>query len=433
MAPKLILPATALLVVAAAQPIPASQLFSQVNIPSARCNKGDYSMYYRNCSANWDRKPGDPDFCALEVETWIIHFAEDVASDVDASSQSLHGPYCYDSKSCASRPENLTSLDEYSSTAFFDGIMLPFAEANPNLYKAHSIVAPSCSSDLLAGNGTTQSVGGETWSFSGAGIVDAVLQAAFTGLPQPDTLATADRVILSGGAGVMARIDSLATALVGMKRRATGNASAQLDVLGLCDGCLLFDVSPPFIPSPSCQTDVDCPPSVGLPRLATWAGLVRPEWCTTQVAQDVWQCYSAQVLLPALHKADTPVLIFQQQYDAVQLASYGVYASPSNASAGQAWAEAVFAPTVRAALAGVHYAVAPACGTPSSIALSSAWYHTLTRHVDPYGHVHNDSMNTATPEFVEDAVPGGFGPSTFGVWGDDCQHQQGCNPSACAV
>ena len=58
---------------------------------------------------------------------------------------------------------------------------------------------------------------------------------------------------------------------------ALGNASAELAVFGLCDGCLLQTPSPPFASGgPSCTTDATCPPLVGLPADSSLSAALEP-------------------------------------------------------------------------------------------------------------------------------------------------------------
>lgn len=417
-----------------AQPIPELQLFNVYELPGYTCNDGSpYKYYYRNCSANWDRKPGGPDFCIVNEVTWILSFVsgDDISSTSSLRSASmLSGAFCYDEQSCATRQQNLTSSHQLPSTSFPDGIVLPYAEANPNLYKSPAVVLPYCTSDLWAGSGASSIPG---FSMNGSGIVAAVLRALFFDLPGIG-LQSAQRVVITGGPGVIAQADSLAATIRTLKQQVTGNASATVDVLGLCDGCLLLDVAPPFGPA-VCSSDLDCPAPVALPQLGALVPLVRPSWCTVAVAAEPWQCYSGSTLARALNGSiATTVLVFQQQFDAVQLASWGVRLSSEHKVEDPAgtWAQSVFAPATRSVLATFPYSVGPACSVPSYSALSSAWYYTALRHVDPYGHVHNDTMNTAAPIFLEDASVGGFGPSYFGVWSDSCG-VIGCNPSACAL
>ena len=415
---------------AAAQSIPDELLFHKLvlplSTPPTACNDGTpYAFFYRNCTGNWDRHEGDPDFCVVPNTRWLVVFGELLGGGGS-------GAFCYDSASCASRAQNLTSSSSVPATAWANGAVIPFAEVNPNLYLQHSVVAPYCSSDLFGGDGSTASVGDTTFGFNGRGIVDAVLAALFSntsGVSSPNA-ALADSFLLVGPAGVMARIDELADALRALKRAASRNDSAVLDVFGVCDGCLLFSnlTAPADTPMP-CTTDSNCPPVRALPALSAMAGLGRPAWCSDAVP--AWACFTSSPLLGYLRTASTPVLVSSAQYNARGLASYGVQ-WPA-VGAGLVWAQTVFAPAVRSATTTAVYGVTSACPAPQ-VSLAGAYYHTLVPHTDALGRVHNDSLGTAVPLFLEAAAvgEGGGGPGAFGRWGDDCGAFAGCNPSGCA-
>jgi hypothetical protein len=103
--------------------------------PDAVCNDGSpASFYYRNCSANWDRKPGGPDFCS-EAEVggqrrWIVVFGADPRTDLSSGVAPpppvpLAGAYCWDGPSCAARAGALTTSVGLPATAFPSGVLLP--------------------------------------------------------------------------------------------------------------------------------------------------------------------------------------------------------------------------------------------------------------------------------------------------------------------
>ena len=410
----------------AAQPIPDSLLFHSLPLPvvagsNLTCNDGTpYKFFYRNCTGNWDRHAGDPDFCNVTDTRWVLVFSDFSEQDSAAGS----GAFCYDARSCGARQRNLTTSLNLPPTAWANGVVTPFAEVNPNLYLQHSVLAPHCSSDMFAGGGGTARVGDAAWTFSGARIVDAVLNALFSpsALPPP-TAAAADTIVIVGGAGIMARIDELAARL-----RALKNGSGSLAVFGVCDGCLQLEVAGAPTP-PLCTLDSDCPPPTALPLLASLSGgLVRPAWCSEA---DVWRCYMADTLLPFLRRAATPVLLLEAQYSERALASYGL--SIPLSGTGLDWAQSEYAPAVIAALKGANYSVSVACAASQQAAqtLSSAYWRTLTSHEDSFGHTHNDSFGTAVPLFLQAADQRGEG-GVFGTWGDDCSVMRGCNPSGCA-
>ena len=379
------------------------------------------AVYYRNCTGNWDSK--GPDFCNVTDHRWVVYFGELSTSD----SATASGEYCYDLRSCASRSPNLTSSRHLPATLYPDGIASVAAEVNPNLYLQTTVVVPYCTSDLFIGRGNSS----RSPSLTGALNVDIVLQSLFSSAVMPGpTMAAADSVVLIGGAGVMARIDDLASALVTYKRRATGNASAELNVYGVCTGCLLFEPSPAFAEA-ACTTDANCEPSVALPRLAALAGdIARPSWCSMA---DAWECFTAPSIQRAMLTSAlrTPMLVTASQYDARALASLGV-PSPITGT-GLAWAETVYAPAVRSSLGELPFPYSPACVRPSAVAaLTRSWFQTRVPHLDSFNHTTMDAASVAASSFLEAAAPGGVGPASFGSWMDDCAHLAGCNPSDCA-
>ena len=197
------------------QPVDPALLFSRLSLPDAAavCNDGTRAaLYHRPCTANADRKPGDDtDYCAGE-QTLILHFlggelpppaaVDVVPAAADASPTStaaLPGAFCYSAASCATRARALRSSSALPLTTFPPGLTSPAPEVNPNLYKAHAALVPSCTSDLFAGN---------TSAFAGRVVVDAAFAAL--GNPAallPGGLQVADRLILIGPAGVLARLN----------------------------------------------------------------------------------------------------------------------------------------------------------------------------------------------------------------------------------
>ena len=401
--------------------------------PAAVCGDGSRAaVFFRNCSANWDSRSGF-DYCANITDTWLVVFGSDdpatlLGLGTGAGAAADAGAFCYSAASCAARAASLKGSAGLPARAFPGGLLSPFAEVNPNLYKAHTVVVPYCSSDLFAGNATaTATAASGALAFAGGAIVDAALTQLFSRVPAGEgpTAAHADRFVLVGGAGVMARLDELAELLRALKRAATRNASAALEVFGVCDGCLLVEPAPPLVSPPACTTDADCPPSAALPALHALAPLLRPRWCTDEPAADVWRCYAAPRLAAALAAARTPLLAAQQLFDARQLRSLGVADPFAPTPAERAWAESAFAPTARAALAGAagaaRYAFAAACAAPHALATNaSAYYHLQVRFVDPYGNDLNASMGQALPSFLESAAAGGLGPAHFGTYADNC-------------
>ena len=135
--------------VLSAQPLPDALLFHRVVIDAQCADGSPATLYYRNCSANWDRTPGGPDYCARAlnpVVTWVISFLPDASAlgplppslaaaravgAADASGAMPFGPaagaYCYSDASCASRAANLSGSAWQPAVAFAGGIVSPFA------------------------------------------------------------------------------------------------------------------------------------------------------------------------------------------------------------------------------------------------------------------------------------------------------------------
>jgi len=297
----------------------------------------------------------------------------------------------------------------------------PFAELNPNQYLQSSVVVPSCTSDLFAGAGGSQTVAGAGFSFGGAAVVEATLRALFSSL-LPFNAARADSVVLVGGAGVLALVDKWSALLLSLKREATRNGSAVLDVFAVCDGdCLLLPDVPAFLPQQElCTRDDDCPPALSLPKLDAFSGgLARPGWCTLP---EVWRCYAAPALLESWARSATPVLLIAPQYDASALRAYGADAPLQGLPL--AWAQREYAPAVRRAAAAARFAFSAACERPAS-AQSKAWYRTLVARDDKLAPA---ALTAALAKFISASASGG---SDFGRWLDDCAELEGCNPSGC--
>jgi hypothetical protein len=210
----------------------------------AVCGDGsEATFYWRNCTANADRAPGDKeDYCAkggkngVEQNIWFVVF-ESAGS-------------CYDSRSCNARragtPALMTSVTQPRSI-FPSGALSCFPEENPNYYKSTMVFVPSCSSDQFLGDAGAAS---SRPAFRGARILEAV----FRRLARP--LAAADVLVVSGEAGVMRALHS---------PRIAALLPRTVALRTVCDGCLLSDAQPlvPVSRQP-CSTDTDCPPAVAM-------------------------------------------------------------------------------------------------------------------------------------------------------------------------
>lgn len=399
-------------------PSDAAYLFHRRPLPDAAavCNDGSRAAwYYRNCTANADRKPGDDtDYCA-GPQTLVIHFLGSALPPPVWASPSAPPPgsYCYSPASCASRALELKSSTTLPLTAFPPGVTSSAPEVNPNLYKARGAIVPYCTSDLFAGASA---------AFAGRAVVDAALFAlANPNAPLPDGgLGGADRVILIGPAGVIARLDELSARLLALKRSFTHNASAALAIFGVCDGCALVVAPvPPASPPPACTSDADCPPALALPQLAANAALQRPPWCAA--GTELWACYAADALVASLRTSKTPALVLMQQFDAVQVRSYG--GAPT-------WAGAVFAPLARAAARAAQFAISAACSGPALVTPSPALFDTRVTHTDAAHNVSQlDPLIWGFTSFLEDSASDGGGPAAFAQWVDECS-LEGCGDVA---
>jgi len=365
-------------------------------------------IYFRNCSANWDSHSGI-DYCANITDTWVINFASD--SLFPNNETALGGSVCFSKESCAARDARLKSNNGLNSTAFLQGIVLPYAEVNPNLYKQHSVVVPYCTSDLFVG---------EDQFFSGyqfiTNTISQLYNVSFIPQDMGPTMIHADRIIVIGSAGVMAHLDEINELIIETLRLVTQNESATVPIFGVCDGCLLFNVTRSFAP-PVCSSDKDCPAPIALKSLSSMSRLHRPKFCAEE---DVSSCFLAPAVIKALLKGKTPVLIQSQMFDQVQLRSYGIAAYANASISEQNWAVENFAPLVIDALNQFNYTFSAACALPSSLTLSRGYYQLTTRFEDQYGNVHQDALDVAISSFLEDASNGGFGPSVFGSYRDIC-------------
>jgi hypothetical protein len=110
-----------------------------ISQPDTFCNDGSMPQYfYRNCSANWDRKPGDPDFCqkgtidGVAQRVWFISFLQ---SDLfDANFPFDNAGWCVNQSDCSERGVNLTGSSAWPSTFLPAGLLSAFPEQNPNVF-----------------------------------------------------------------------------------------------------------------------------------------------------------------------------------------------------------------------------------------------------------------------------------------------------------
>ena len=334
--------------------------------PAAVCNDNSRAVYfYRNCTANADRKPGDPDFCAKSDEgvaefVWFIMFAQSEirADDESAALSGLAGGWCSDGASCVERSRlrpNLTSSRGLPDAFYPNGALSSFPEQNPNFYKQQSVVVPYCSSDLFLGDALSAG-----FQFRGRRILSAV----FRDLVASKGFARADRVVIIGGPGVIAQADAIRALL----------PTSVANVHFVCDGCLLFDIKPFALATVKRSRLPTLPPARSIAQgFALWrAELPASSACRANTSTaERWSCLFAPRLLQF---APAPgVLVQQPQFDAFQLAALNAW-PPS--AANRAFILA-FARRVRETLANhprAPFVFSAACHEPLAFAGSQAAY-----------------------------------------------------------
>ena len=379
-------------------------------------------MYFRPCSANWDRKPGDPaDYCYGEgnLQRFIIIFDSDSG---DA------GRYCYSPTSCASRARNLTSSAGLPFSSWVDGLLLPYPEVSPNLYKAHAAYIPYCTSDLYLG---ASPAGGGLPAFAGRAVFDAVWAALLARTATP-RLIDADQILVVGPLGVVLRLGEVRAALAG----AAGAAGLPPPALfGLLDGGLLPSLPPFDAGAARCAGDGDCPPRTGLAAgAAAWglSGASAPaflsSWCPAAAGGRPEECLmDAPPTGAAARGLDTPLLLAMQQQDAALLRALGAWpAALTNGTPAAAWAQAQLAPALTAAAAPAPATFAAACAEPSALAASPATFNLAVRRVDAYNHTQLHPLAVAVSTLLDDPL------SAFGTFADNCKGAL-CNAAACRV
>jgi len=372
-------------------PYQMMQLYTVKNAVArgAVCNDGSpAAFYYRNCTANGDRHPGDPtDYCKKGGQQGVQSVQFFVYLDA------ADGSWCHDNTTCAARPPQYVTSEGLPPQLFPGGVLSIYPEANPNFYKQHTVFIPSCSGDLFVGSrGATKDPESGRY-FAGQQIVQAVIEdlaeLEFGGVQAP--LLLADEVILGGGAGAM-YLQDFVEALV---KSAVSTVSP---VLGLCDDCIIPMV-PPIRYHPAsaskgavgrldsssnlsggsddgaaCKDDSKCPPMSTLPLAASVWGLgegaasnntaanevtlpFSPTWCSS--ALPAWQCLLADQLLLGGTEQQHRILVLAPQLDTTALAMNGVTPS-SDPAAAQAFA-AKYASAVREVANGVDFSFADGC------------------------------------------------------------------------
>eukprot|EP00730_Choanoeca_flexa_P012830 TRINITY_DN4662_c0_g1_i1.p1 TRINITY_DN4662_c0_g1~~TRINITY_DN4662_c0_g1_i1.p1 ORF type:complete len:400 (+),score=52.73 TRINITY_DN4662_c0_g1_i1:49-1200(+) len=284
--------------------IPAYQLMHRYEVANATqrnavCNDGTPMAYYvRNCTANGDAKPGDPDFCAKGSVEGVARYQWFIAIDDD-------NEFCWDATTCSSRSAQRKTAAT-NATVFPDGALLPYPEANPNFYKASAVYIPSCSSDLFLGNTTKDGI-----AFRGAAILAAILidlqtRTYFGNISAP--LATADDIVISGGPGVMRQAQRLKALL-----------PARANAVFVCDSCLWVETQA-FEGSPtSLQESLAAALSAWQsPLVSDWTELLARHLLTLQAMAVVGPLLPQSYLRYQAKGADPNSVVFKQYEAYVQ-------------------------------------------------------------------------------------------------------------------
>jgi len=368
-------------------------------------------MFFRPCSANWDRKDPHDDYCANITIRWVI---------VVDSARS----FCYDGPSCASRARNLTTSNGLPFSAFIDGLLSPAPEVNPNLYKAISVFVPYCTSDLWLGTSET---------FQGQAVLDAVFDRLLSPMAPFPRLIDADEVLIVGPVGVMLAVDDLAARMAAAARVAQPPGKAQISSWGVLDGGVCPSL-PPFNASRApCTSDADCPPATALAMGVTMWGLTPTSpllsWCAAAAAGRPSECFLDGTLLAHLAaNLTTPILVQQQRGDELLLRALGAWPEATiEGTPAAAWATQELAPALARALAAAPASFSAACGRPSQLAISPAAFNLNVRFVDTYNHTQLHPLAFAVSKFLDDPL------SSFGVFADNCTEGAWCSPGGCVV
>jgi len=450
------------------QGIPEQLLMRRVEVRNAAargalCSDGQpAAYYYRNCSANWDRKPGCeiegaglrpsrsarvtsrtlpwfawpvfrpaavPDYCKETKTRWIVAFETGMTG-------------CFDDASCAQRSALTPNATRppTAETLFPSGALLPYAEANPNLYKSPTVLVPYCSSDLWAGNSTTSS----GLHFRGRAIARAVLEDLLEGgLPGGGSLGQADQVTFVAGAGLLAddgvayrgfqTLTAWASGVGDGRPRGAGvlrGAKAAQAFTGVCDGCLLTSWNQTLYDATKapCLTGSDCrADNLAARGVALWAGRgVDPTSLLASLAPGA----------VAAAARSSGLLVQCQLLDATQLAGLGAWPRPATPSPAYDAFVRAFAAHSLALAQTSPYVFAAACSGPSGTAASPGFLYTSVPH--PYAPGRppvQDPLRTALPSFLTAVAPGGGGPAAYGLYVDTCQSNVStspfCNESGC--
>lgn len=223
--------------------------------------------------------------------------------------------FCNGDVSCQARcggDSSPCNTNRYNSTEFFDGVLSPFPEGNPNLYKSPAVLVPYCTSDLWLGNTTAStSASSSRWQFQGQNVLREVVRQLLTD-QSPLALRYADTVVVFGDVGVMQQLAWIQVEI----RRHNSRAASGVDleggaaVIGVCDGCLRVD--------PSTQASQTYTPISDTLRASASV------WQPGQRGDAAWAWYG-DGLMHQLETGGNPVLFQQSLFDQEHLLSMGLW------------------------------------------------------------------------------------------------------------
>lgn len=355
----------------------------------AVCNDGTpAAFYYRNCTANGDRRVGDTtDYClkgslnGVQERRWFVH--------LDAAD----GLFCWDADSCAGRPAKWKGSGGLPSKLFLDGWLSPYPEENPNFYKQSSVFVPSCSSDLWVGN--SSGAKGASLPFAGRRIVRAVLEdlatGTFDGVEAP--LRAVDTMVVGGGPGAML----LLAEVRGLLPKAAG-------LKAVCDGCVLPNTAA-LAPAVDCGNGTTVTYRDALDAGAAAWDLAPPSWCKTSLGSGLAaSCLLADKLLPGLSDGEDAVDLFVEavQYNDAFLAANGAphwKALPQQ----KQYADSI-ATLVRQAAAAASFSFCPAVDAMEGSALldHDLYYNTNLNCTSPGSPPFQFDLSNSLSDFITD-------------------------------
>ena len=312
------------------------------------------------------------------------------------------------------------------------GLLSPFAEANPNLYKAHTIFAPYCSSDAWLGGGSGAEAARDSTTpskshFQGFAALNATLQHALRGnVPGGDSLGQASNIVLTGGPGAILSLSLLLPQL-----RADLPAAARIHLV--CDGCTWGAAVPP--------SDHTALRAQGrAPGLLPMLKEAWPLWtppAPLSPATSVGSAFNRQLLRLAdpTNGIVASLTWLAPQASAAFLASLGVHVGGAGAADNTTIQNAVralrlsaHAFAAEASQAGVVPRVfSPNCAWPAELAASDEVFHVGVQQAGPMG------ARVSAAALVVDAVSGKSESSVLIDALCETGHAGACNPSCPAV